>query len=132
MNTQVLMGSSSVFMAALGVLASFFPQEILAAAGSAGGAFERLAVQVAGAHYIGFAALNWMKRGSPIGGIYGRPVALGNLLHFTMVTFAVWKAVLSGAISPGFAAAAAFYTAFAAWFGFVMFTHPARGSRQRA
>lgn len=130
MSTQVLMGSSSVFMAVLGVSASFFPQEILAAAGSAGGAFERLAVQVAGAHYIGFAALNWMKRGSPIGGIYSRPVALGNLLHFTLVTFALWKAVLSGVIVPGFAAAAVLYTVFAVWFGVVTFTHPAREGRE--
>ena len=35
--------------------------------------------------------LNWMARGNIIGGIYSRPVAVGNLIHFAIAALAMVK-----------------------------------------
>ena len=101
------------------------PQEILAHYGSRSSALGVLLMQVVGALYLGFAVLNWMARDVLIGGIYARPVALGNFLHFGVVGLAVWKAIAAGTSRGGdIIAAAIVYSVFAVWFGLVAFTHP--------
>jgi len=126
MNTRMLMAASALFMAMLGLAASFLPQEILARAGARPDGFAVLAVQVAGALYLGFAMLNWMAKANLVGGIYSRPVAVGNLVHFAVVAAALLKALLAGQTAPGIVAGAVAYSAFAVSFGVVLFTHPVR------
>src|SRR5690554_807445 len=96
LNTNVLMVLSALLMALLGMAATFLPQEIAAYAGAEADALMVLVVQATGALYLGFAFLNWTARANLMGGIYSRPVALGNFLHFAMVTLALGKAVLAG------------------------------------
>jgi hypothetical protein len=62
MNTRLLMRASAIFLGALGISASFLPQEILVRAGAAPAGFSVLVVQIAGALYLGFAILNWMAQ----------------------------------------------------------------------
>ena len=81
MNTRLLMRASAVFSGALGAVATFLPQEILVRAGIPPVGLSVILVQIAGALYLGFAMLNWMAQGNIIGGIYSRPVAMGNLAH---------------------------------------------------
>jgi hypothetical protein len=126
MKTRSLMGLSAAFMAGLGLAASFLPQELLSWSGSQPVGTAVLAMQVAGALYLGFAMLNWMARPNLIGGVYGRPVALGNFVHFAVVAVVLLKALLAGQLPAGTAALAAAYAAFAAWFGLVLFTHPGK------
>ena len=114
-------------MAALGICATFFPQEILARAGCACGGAGVVVIQITGALYLGFAMLNWMARSNLIGGIYSRPVAVGNLIHFAVVAIALIKAVVGGSLRTNETiAACVVYSAFALWFGVVVFTHPIR------
>ena len=80
-----MMASSALFMGALGIAASFFSHELLRLAGAAVRTPTVLLMQVCGALYVGFAFLNWYLRGFVIGGIYNRPLALANLLHFAVV-----------------------------------------------
>lgn len=112
-------------MAALGVAATFTPQEILARSGCPCGDVGVLVIQVLGALYLGFAMLNWMARSNLIGGIYSRPLAIGNLIHLAVVAITLAKAVAGGSLrtSETIAACVA-YSAFAVWFGLVVFTHP--------
>lgn len=125
MKTRWLMGASALFMAALGVAASFLPQEVLVYAGTPSGApIVVLLLQVAGALYLGFAMLNWMARGSLIGGIYGRPLAMGNFLHFFMVALLLLKALAAGPATSGIVIGALAYTVFGLWFGLVLFRNP--------
>ena len=124
MNTELLMVLCALFLAALGILASFFPQEILAFSGSQDEGLAVLVVQIAGALYLGFAFLNWTARASVLGGIYGRPVVLGNLLHFVVVTLALWKAVATGPQMTGVVAGAVVYSVFAVSFGMLLFVQP--------
>jgi len=120
------MGLSALFMALLGLASSFGPHEILSVTGSAPGGFPVLLIQVTGALYLGFAMLNWMARGVLIGGIYSRPLALGNFMHFAVVTI-----VLSKSIATNYAhillGATLGYGIFALWFGLALFTHPGSG-----
>lgn len=92
-STRALMSGSALFMLALGVVCSFFPQEILARFGAEVGAFPVVAVKLVGGLYIGFSAINWMARGNAIGGIYSRPVTVGNFAHFLMSTIVFAKAI---------------------------------------
>ncbi len=125
MRTTALMTLSALFMGILGIAASFMPQEILTGLGTVPNTSTTLLVQAAGALYLGFAILNWMARNVMIGGIYARPVALGNLFHFLVISLAGWKAVASGALaSKVLLATCCICAVFAVWFGIVLFTHP--------
>ena len=126
MNTRILMGVSALFMAILGVVASFFPQEILAYSGSHPEGLGVLLIQISGAIYMGFAILNWMARANVIGGIYSRPVALGNFLHFAVAGVVLLKALIAGQKASEIVVGAVAYSGFAIWFGFVLFTHPSQ------
>lgn len=124
MDARWLMISSSVAMAALGLAATFAPAEFLTAAGSTADGYPVLLVQLVGALYLGFAMLNWMARGQLIGGIYGRPVALGNFAHFAIVAITLWREVFALQITVAVAAGALVYLVFAVWFGWVLFRTP--------
>ena len=84
------MTASALVMGALGLAATFLPQEIAAYLGAS--TTLPLLIQILGALYLGFAMLNWMARTSLIGGIYSRPVASGNLVHFVVGALALAKA----------------------------------------
>ncbi|HEY0702446.1 MAG TPA: hypothetical protein VGD60_06745 [Candidatus Acidoferrales bacterium] len=122
---------SAAFMAALGLAATFLPQEIAARYGASGaGAPLTLLIQIAGALYLAFAILNWMVRNSPIGGIYNRPLALANVVHFAVAAITLLKAELPRSAvapfthSPEAIAATILYSVFAIWFGLVLMSHP--------
>lgn len=120
------MSISAVLMGAIGLWLSFLPQETLVALGAAPGAALVVLVQVTGALYLGFALLDWMARGVLIGGIYSRPLAIGNFLHFAIVAVTLVKAMTAIDTAAVYALAAV-YTAMAAWFGLVLFTSPVTG-----
>jgi hypothetical protein len=124
MNTKLLMSLSALFMAALGIAASFLPEEIAVRLGLPPASYVVLVIQITGAVYLGFAILNWMAKAVLIGGIYSRPVALGNFLHFAVVAVILLKALASGMRTSEITAGAAIYSLFAVWFGLVLFGHP--------
>lgn len=114
-------------MAVLGAVASFFPEEILRYTGTVPAALINSVVQTCGALFLGFAILNWMARGVLVGGIYSRPLALGNFLHFTVVAITLVKVLFELAL-PMIIGLTIIYSIFALWFGMVLFTHPARST----
>ena len=124
--TRLVMGGSAVAMGLAGLAGTFAPHELLRFAGlSATGAFPVL-VQLTAALYLGFAMLNWMAKDSLIGGIYNRPVAIGNLVHFLVGALALLKYVTSAGAPPLLIAMAVMYAVFAIAFGVVMFTSPVK------
>ena len=126
MNTRLLMRASAVMLGVLGASATFLPQEILVLAGAPPIGFSVIVVQVAGALYFGFAMLNWMAQGNMMGGIYGRPVAIGNLAHFTIADLVLLRSILAGQHAAEVIAGAVAYSAFAVLFALVAFGHPPR------
>ena len=120
------MRSSALFLGTAGVGASFLPQELLAAIGAPPLLPLVLVIQLLGATYVGLGMLNWMSQGSLIGGIYSRPIAVGNLTHFVMGFLALVKSIKISALLASMIALAIVYGVFAAWFGLVLRTHPVR------
>ncbi len=116
--------ASALFMAALGLVATFAPHEVLQAFGGDPRSPVVLLVQVAGALYVGFAMLNWMAKALVIGGIYSRPVTVANLSHFTIAALALLKAVVGGQRGTLFVAATVLYVVFAVLFAWVFLRHP--------
>lgn len=121
MNTKLLMSSSAVVMAALGAMLTFLPDEILNCIRVDRTKFSPLFLQMSGALYFGFALLNWTAKLSPIGGIYGRPVAIGNFMHFVVGAFALIKSFFSSAETTFIWIPTAIYIFFAALFSVVLF-----------
>jgi hypothetical protein len=125
MHTRYLMMSSAIFLALLGLATSYFPDKVLGMHGTVPDNATLLLVQMMGALYLGFAILNWTARGVIIGGIYARPLALGNFLHFAMVGMMLGRAAVTHGVVQ-LASSAFVFSLFAIWFGVVLFRSPVR------
>ena len=122
--TRFLMGASALVLGLLGLVGTFAPDHVLISLGAPPSPALLVMVQVLGALYLGFAALNWMARNNLIGGIYSRPVAIGNLMHFVVAGLAILKAVLRSPEVALLWPLALLYVAFAVAFGLILFRHP--------
>ena len=121
-NTRLLLSASAVVLGIAGIAASFLPREILRALAIEPAGLVPVLVQLLGAALFAFAMVNWTARGSLIGGIYNRAVALGNLTHFVVGGLALAKAALSqGGVVWVMAAV---YLVFAIGFTMVFFRSP--------
>ena len=93
--SKMLMTVSALVLALLGLPCIFAADLVLLRLAGTATPAAGLLVQITGALYLGFAAINWMGKNSLIGGIYGRPVAIGNLMHFLVAAVALLKAAPS-------------------------------------
>ncbi|WP_405396203.1 hypothetical protein [Maribacter sp. Asnod2-G09] len=91
MNTKILMTFSSLFLAIMGLTISFLPNEIINYLDIESNIITILFIKILGALYMAFAILNWMARGTLFGGIYNRPITMGNLMHFGVGAIALIK-----------------------------------------
>jgi hypothetical protein len=83
MRTQLILVSSAVFLGVLALFLLFAPVESLSFLLLGYGALlPSLPAQLLSAPLLGLSALNWLSRGSTVGGIYGRPLLIANLIHF--------------------------------------------------
>jgi hypothetical protein len=121
MKTRALMAASAVFLGITGVAALFAPDEILRAASIPSSPFLPPLVQLCAALLLGFAMTNWMAKGSRVGGIYNRPIAVGNLLHFAAAAITLDRFALRGHEAWPMLVFATIYTIFAIGFGVVVF-----------
>jgi hypothetical protein len=124
MNTKLLMMLSALGMGMAGVLLSFFPQELSAYWGLVG--TPPVLLQILGALYFSFAMVNWTAKANLIGGIYGRPISIGNFTHFLIGGLALDKLAFGVSLQPALVGAGIIYSIFAVLFGYVFFTHPSR------
>ena len=124
MNTKYLMISSSIFMGVIGLFASFLPAEILNSVGLPSTVLSVLLLQITGALYLGFALMNWMAKAILIGGIYSKPLCIGNFLHFAVAAIALIKAAVNNPGLKYVLIATILYSIFGILFGIVLFTSP--------
>jgi hypothetical protein len=124
MNTKLIMTASAVFTAIIGLGCSFLPKELLNYAGITELQLFPLIIQVLGSLYLGFAILNWMAKGNLIGGIYSKPVALGNFMHYFVGGMALIKYFINHQDMPMVLVPAVIYVLFALLFGKVAFGSP--------
>ena len=124
MNTKILLSASAIVMGALGIAGSFMPQEALVWTGIAPSRIATLLVQLLAALLFGFAMVNWIARGSLIGGIYNRAVAVGNTAHFVIGALALAKGMLAGERHPLVLVLTLLYVVFAIAFSVLFFRSP--------
>src|SRR5690606_6588131 len=109
----------------IGIAFIFMPIEITEIFGQVPNEISTITFQLTGALYFGFAMTNWMAKGVLIGGIYSRPLAIGNFSHFMIAGFALVKASLNSNTSSAYTITLTIiYVVFAVLFGYVSFTHP--------
>lgn len=127
MNTNILMISSCIFLSVLGITFTFIPDEIISSLSVTPNPISTLSLQLLGALYLGFAMLNWMAKGSLIGGIYNRPIAIGNFMHFAVGALALIKIITKiHSHSEMVISLTVAYFVFAILFGYVFRTNPSR------
>ncbi len=126
--SKLLLSASALFLALMGLVGTFIPAEVLVLAEI--DPFKETVVmfQIMGGLYLGFAVLNWMSRNAPIGGIYGKPLATANLLHFVVVGLMLLKEVFQGHLGGLFIVLAILYTVFAVGFASTLFRDPLSGA----
>ena len=125
MNTKSLMTLSAMILALIGISLIFLPNEILDYLELSVSETLQLLMQIIGSLYFALAILNWMSKGSIIGGIYNRPIAMANLAHFVIAGLALIKGILANpSLSYVIWSIAIIYSIFAIFFGIVAFKHP--------
>ncbi len=128
MSTRLLLQSSALFMMVLGVLLSFLPAEIASLIGFTESMAIQMALQFLGAAYFGFGMLNYMSKGAVVGGIYGRPLVVGNFSHFLIAALALLKAQDLLSTFPWLWPLAIAFGLLAVAFGRLLFVHPAKSN----
>ena len=119
MKTTHAMTISSLCLTAFGALLLFAPDEISAAlTSSAGGS---VFVQVCAAAILGFAAMNWIARGSALGGIYGRAVVVGNQTHLMIGALLLVSRGISAPRSLAYWTVTGLYICGAVYFSYLLF-----------
>ena len=125
MNTRSSMMISAIFLAVNGFGFTFFPNEIAGLLINDDNYIFILILQILGALYLGFSILNWMSKASLIGGIYNKPLLIGNLLHFFTASMALIK--LAFKVETNLQLIFSYtiiYSLFTLSFGYVFFTNP--------
>ena len=127
------MTACAVLLAIIGLSLSFFSAELASLIDINMSKPLELLVQLLGALYFGFAMLNWMAKGSAIGGIYNRPMALANFAHFFSGGMALIKTVSN---QPQQSAALWFliiaYVLYAILFGYLLFFYTPTAAKKFA
>jgi hypothetical protein len=122
--TRWLLTTSALLLAVLGVALSFLPQEILTLAGAEPAPRLVMLVQLGGAMGLAWAILNWMSRGQRVGGIYNRPLALANLLHFGTGSVTLLKMMTAGPVALPEVVLVVPYAVLALWWTAALVTSP--------
>jgi hypothetical protein len=127
MNTKIIMSSSAILLAAIGILFSFSPNEVMEYLNVESTTITTLFFNILSALYLGFALLNWMAKGTLIGGIYNKPIAIGNLMHFGVGAIALIKVVSNIQIHPEIIISLTIvYVIFALLFAYIFFVDPTK------
>ena len=116
---------SAFALAVTGLGLTFMPAEIAMYLHMMPAMHYQLLLQLLGALYFSFAMLNWMAKGSIIGGIYNKPISLANSTHFFIGGMALVKYHLKNpGMPPSLWILTAIYIVFAVLFGIISFRHP--------
>jgi len=127
MNTKILMTASALFLGIIGILLSFFPQEIANYLNFDTNLISILFLQILSSLYLGFGILNWMAKGNLIGGIYSRPLAIGNLMHFGVSAIAFIKITFKIQTNFEFILSLTIiYSIFTLCFAYIFMTNPSK------
>lgn len=125
MNTSALITRASAAVLASGGIALLFSSDsILPALAPGFPGHASWLGQIVGAGWLAVAALNWLSRSTLIGGIYGRPVVLTNLILYFIGSMVLLRALRDPATSPALWWLAVPYLMLTLVFGVALFKGP--------
>ena len=125
MNTKLIMTISSIILGATGITLTFAPDTVLLHLDMDTNPTSLLLAQVMGGLYFANSMLNWMAKGSLIGGIYNRPVAVANFTHFLIGGLSIIKRLISDpGLSKALWVAGGVYVILGLLFVIILFRHP--------
>ncbi len=125
MNTKLIMTITAILFAVIGIALTFAPDYVMTLMGIAPNKGIELILQLLGATYYAFAILNWMAKGAIIGGIYNKPIAMANFIHFLIAGMALSRAGFGNSGLPKVVSGlGGFYLVWALIFWMIMFKHP--------
>ena len=84
MRSKAILVVSAAVLLTPGLVLNFAPDNVAAWLGAPALPTVKIVLQVLAAALLGMGFLNWFSRANMMGGIYGRPLALGNLLLFSI------------------------------------------------
>src|SRR5688572_8397251 len=118
---------SAMVLGTAGLALLFAPSELgRLAAGTDSTAASPITLQLWAAALLGLGATNWIGRGLTLGGIYGRALVVGNLVHWTVGGLVAVRAALDRPSLPVLWVGAGLYGVFALLFWWVLKRHPVR------
>lgn len=123
MNTKILMTTSSLVLGLAGIYTLFAPDVLFAMLGTPRTNSSSVLIQLMGALYFSMALMNWTAKDSTIGGIYARPVSVGNFAHFFTGTLLLIRYQLSNEFNLSMLLLLVLYTIFASLFYWLVFRH---------
>ena len=121
MNTKLLMTSTSLILGLAGIVTLFAPDSLLSMLNAPITRQSLVIIQLMGAQYFSFALMNWTAKDSVIGGVYARPVSLGNFGHFLVGTLLLAKYQTSNPFNAAIVVTLVVYAIFAFAFYWLVF-----------
>lgn len=122
---KTIMTASSLTLGIFGVMLSFAPNYLWYSQNIKVTVTALVITQILGALYFSFAILNWLAKGSMLGGIYNRPIILANFTHYIMGCLSLLKGpLLNSDGSYQIYLLVLLYSTFSISFGFMLITNP--------
>ena len=90
---KLILAASCALLAVAGVLLIFLPQESIVALGIAANPGAVAMTQLLAAALLAFGFIDWNSRANIVGGIYSRPLVLGNFLFYGVGAISLGKAL---------------------------------------
>lgn len=98
MTSRPILVATAAAFALAGLALLFAPDEMLRLLGiPAPSPAESVLAQLLGCAWIGLANGNWIARGLAVGGIHGRAIVAGNLVHATTAALVLLRHAVGGA-----------------------------------
>ncbi len=124
MTSRPILVGTALALGAIGLALLFAPDEVLAhVVGENASPAIAVLTQLLGAAWLGLAYGNWTARGLVVGGIHGRAIVIGNLMHATTGALVLLRHAVGGAPLAVWAAAA-LLAAMSLAFGWLLRTAP--------
>ena len=120
------MTSNSIILALIGISLTFLPNEISNYIRQSSVDYLPIILQLLGATYFAFAMLNWMSKDNVFGGIYSRPIIIGNLTHYLVGGLALSKETFVNQNIVILWIGSIYYLIFALLFGLLLFQNPVK------
>lgn len=117
---RLVMTASAALLTGIGAVLTFASREAAVGLDFSAPAAE-ISLEMLGALCLGTGMTNWMSRRNLLGGIYGRPLGVGNMVHFVVGSFALQRVAGTGSMPQVAWPLFVIYLLFALSFAWIVF-----------